>query len=103
MKSFKDFLARAEELTIYSSMELGESSKPGESEGAFRARLADLARERRDAGVDKVKARFAARFTALDQRMRRAQAKVADQKSQATAQQMSTAASVFGAVAGFGW
>ena len=32
--------------------------------------------------------------------MRRAQAKVADQKSQATAQKMSTAASVFGAVAG---
>ena len=99
-KSFKDFLARAEELTIYSSRELGCSSKPGESEGAFRARLADLARERRDAGVDKVKARFAARFTALDERMRRAQAKVADQKSQATAQKMSTAASVFGAVAG---
>ncbi len=99
-KSFKDFLARAEELTIYSSKELGEHSKPGESEGAFRARLADLARERRDGEVDKVKARFAARFTALDERMRRAQAKVADQKSQATAQKMSTAASVFGAVAG---
>jgi hypothetical protein len=97
-KSFKDFLARAEELTIYSSRELGASSKPGESEGAFRARLADLARERRDAEVDKVKARFAARFTALDERLRRAQAKVAEQKSQASAQTISTWASVGGAI-----
>ena len=99
-KSFKDYLARAEELTVYASKELGESSKPGESEGAFRARLADLARQRRDAEVDKVKARFSARFTALEERMRRARAKVAEQKSQATAQTISTAASVFGAVAG---
>jgi len=99
-KSFKDYLARAEELTIHTSKELDLSSKPGESEGQFRARLAGVARERRDAEVDKVKARFAPKFTALDERMRRAQAKVADQKSQATAQKMSTAASVFGAVAG---
>ncbi|MEO8196064.1 MAG: ATP-binding protein [Thermoanaerobaculia bacterium] len=99
-KSYKDFLARAEELTVYSSKELGESSKPGESEGAFRVRLADLARQRRDAEVDKVKQRFAARFTALGERMRRAQAKVAEQESQATAQKISTAASVLGALAG---
>ncbi|MEO7795474.1 MAG: ATP-binding protein, partial [Thermoanaerobaculia bacterium] len=99
-KSFKDYLARAEELTVYSSRELGESSKPGESEGAFRARLGDLARQRRDAEVDKVKDRFAPKFTALDERMRRAEAKVADQKSQATAQKFSTGASVLGALAG---
>ncbi len=99
-KSFRDYLSRAEELTVYSSRELGESSCPGESEGAFRARLADRARERRDGEIDKVKARFAARFTALDERKRRAETKVSDQKSQATAQKMSTAASVFGAVAG---
>ena len=99
-KSFKDFLARSEELTVYSSKELGLSSKPGESEGEFRVRLAVVARERRDGEVDKVKARLAPKFTALDERMRRAQAKVAEQKSQATAQTISTAASVFGAVAG---
>jgi len=99
-KSFKDFLARSEELTVYSSKELGLSSKPGESEGEFRSRLADAARQRRDGEVDKVKARLAPKFTALDERMRRAQAKVAEQKSQATAQTISTAASVFGAVAG---
>lgn len=99
-KSFKDFLARSEELTVYSSKELGLSSKPGESEGEFRSRLAVVARERRDGEVDKVRARLASKFTALDERMRRAQAKVAEQRSQATAQTISTAASVFGAVAG---
>ena len=99
-KSFKDFLSRSEELTIYSSAELGLSSKPGESEGEFRTRLAVVARERRDGEVDKVKARLAPKFAALDERLRRAQAKVAEQKSQATAQTISTAASVFGAVAG---
>ena len=99
-KSFKDYLARAEELVVFASKELGESSKPGESEGAFRVRLADLARQRRDAEVDAVKARFAPKFTVLDDRMRRAQAKVSEQKSQATAQTISTAASVFGALAG---
>ena len=99
-KSFKDFLARSEELTVYSSSELGLSSKPGESEGEFRSRLAVVARERRDGEVDKVKARFASKFTALDERLRRAQAKVAEQESQATAQKISTAASVLGALAG---
>ena len=99
-KSFKDFLARSEELTVYASKELGLSSKPGESEGEFRTRLAVAARERRDGEVDKVKARLAPKFIALDERLRRAQAKVAEQKSQATAQTLSTAASVFGAVAG---
>lgn len=98
-KSFKDFLARSEELTVYSSRELGLSSKPGESEGEFRSRLAIVARERRDGEVDKVKARLAPKFTALDERLRRAQAKVAEQKSQATAQTISTWASVGGAVA----
>ncbi len=99
-KAFRDYLARAEELTIYSSKELAVTSKPGESEGEFRSRLADAARQRRDGEVDKVKARLAPKFTALDERLRRAQAKVAEQKSQATAQTISTAASVFGAVAG---
>ena len=99
-KSFKDFLARSEELVVFASRDLGVSSKPGESEGAFRVRLADQAREHRDAEVDKVKSRFASKFSAFDDRLRRAQAKVAEQKSQATAQTISTAASVFGAVAG---
>ncbi|MBP9144500.1 MAG: ATP-binding protein [Thermoanaerobaculia bacterium] len=99
-KSFKDFLARGEELVLFTSKELDLSSKPGESEGEFRVRLADQARLRRDAEVDKVKARFAAKFTALEERMRRAQAKVVEQQSQATAHKYATAASVFGAVAG---
>jgi hypothetical protein len=99
-KTFKDFLARSEELVVFTSKELGESSKPGESEADFRLRLADLARSLRDAEVDKVKARFAPKFQALEDRIRRAEAKVEEQKSQATAQKFATAASVFGAVAG---
>ncbi len=99
-KSFKDFLARSEELVLFSNKELGESSKPGESEGDFRVRLANLARSLRDAEVDKVKARYAPKFQELEERVRRAEAKVEEQKSQATAQKIATVASVFGAVAG---
>ncbi|MEO8277717.1 MAG: DUF87 domain-containing protein [Thermoanaerobaculia bacterium] len=99
-KSFKDFLARSEELTLFSSAQYGESSKPGESEGDFRVRLSDLARSARDSQVDKLKAGYAPKFAALEDRVRRAEAKVAEQKSQATAQKFATAASVFGAVAG---
>jgi len=99
-KAYKDFLARSEELVVFSSKELGESSKPGESEGDFRVRLTDLARRRRDTEVDKMKARYAPKFQALEERVRRAEVKVEEQKSQATAQKLATAASVFGAVAG---
>ncbi len=52
------------------------SSAPGESDGDFRARLALLARERRDAAVEALRRKYAPKLQTLDDRERRAAERV---------------------------
>jgi hypothetical protein len=81
-------------------------SKPGESKSEFAARVQLAAREARDAGVDKLRARFATKIQRMQDRARRAQARVAREKSQYDQQKLQTGismgASVLGAIFGRG-
>ena len=63
-------------------------------------RLQQLARERRDAEVDKLRQRYASKFTSLQERLRRAQQAVAREQEQATASKWNAAVSVGAAVLG---
>jgi len=85
---------------IYSSKALAMTSQPGESEGDFRARLAHAAREQRDAAVDKVRDRFAAKRTTLADRVRRAEERVGRERDQLSERRTQTAVSVGSAVLG---
>jgi hypothetical protein len=80
------------------------SSTPGEPEGDFRARLALLLREKRDAARDALGKTYAAKMQTLDDQIRRAEDRVAREGSQATQQKLQTALSVgttiFGALFG---
>jgi len=69
-------------------------SNPGESEGDFRARLGLAARERRDVAVAELRKKFASKLQALEDRERRAQERVAREKSQLSEQKLHTAFSV---------
>jgi len=75
-------------------------STPSESEGDFRARIAMSLRERRDAEIDKLRAKYAPRITTLTDQVRRAQERIAREQSQLSQQKVGAAISVGTAILG---
>jgi hypothetical protein len=80
------------------------ASKPGESEGDFRARLALAAREKRDASVAELRKKWQAKLLQLQDQVRRAEERRAREQSQLSQQKMQTAmtigTSILGALLG---
>jgi hypothetical protein len=103
-KALIDHAYRTETLTRWHCRALARWSEPGETEGEFRIRIAQLARERRDQEIEKVRERFAARARQLEQRLQSAQDRVDREQSQYDQQKMQAAisfgATVLGAVFG---
>ena len=95
---------RSETLIRWHCRALARWSEPGETEGEFRIRISQLARERRDREIEKVRDRFAARARQLEQRLQTAQERVDREQSQYDQQKMQAAisfgATVLGAVFG---
>jgi len=79
-------------------------SEVGESQGAFRARLNQLAREKRDLAGEKLKLKYEKRFGFLKDRLMRAELAIAREAEQARSKKMQTAVSfgtaILGAVLG---
>jgi len=99
-KSLAEALFRAESISIFTCKALNQTSKPGESERDFRLRLDQSSREARDAALDKIRAKYAPKSAALQDRRRRAEARVAVQKEQASGAKWNTAISVGSAIFG---
>ncbi|MFN7022696.1 MAG: ATP-binding protein, partial [Phycisphaerales bacterium] len=93
-RQFADTVFRTATLELLRSPEFKVFSRPGESERDFRARLAQLAREQRDAQLDRLRARYGPKTTVLEDRIRRARQAVEVQKQQATSAKLGTALSV---------
>jgi hypothetical protein len=70
------------------------ASKPGESEGDFRARIALAAREKRDAAVAELRQKWHSKIVQLSDQIRRAEEKREREKNQLNQQRMQTAVSV---------
>jgi hypothetical protein len=81
--SLKNYLYREQTLTVWKCAALKATSKPGESEGDFRGRIAHDSHEKRDADNDKLRAAFAPKIAALEERRRKAQQRVDKEKAQA--------------------
>jgi hypothetical protein len=99
-KELATALHRSVRVTLWKSGALGELSRSGESEREFRIRLRELAHERRDEAVTKLRGKYASKVATLDDRIRRAQARVESEKQQADAQKMSTILAGAASVAG---
>jgi hypothetical protein len=103
-KDLADWLYRTQEVTVLKSTRFKEASLPGETEGDFRNRLALAAREERDAAVEKLRAKFAAKHATLAERVRKAEQAVSREAEQARGAKVQTAislgASILGAVLG---
>ncbi len=99
-KSLAMHLYETGRASLYYCAEEKLASNPGESEGDFRARLALRLREVRDAQLEALRASFAPKLAALEQRLQNAQGRAAREHSQATQQTLQTIVSVGSTVLG---
>jgi TolA-binding protein len=81
-------------LTLWRSAELGLVSEPGEDEGAFRVRLTDQARQKRDKHAAELRQKYSRRVARLEDRIRRATQKLDKEKEQVGSQRVKTAISL---------
>ena len=95
-KDFTGWIYRTQRLELLESATLDLASNPGESERDFRVRLQQIAREKRDEAVEKLRQKFAPKIAALEEKKRRADQAVEREAEQARSQKFQTAIS-FGA------
>ena len=99
-KSFQKWLATNESLELLSSSLMKLSSNADESDADFRVRLQQKSRELRDANVAALRASYAARMIALQERIRKATQAVEREQSESTQAKVSSAISVGSAILG---
>ena len=93
-KGYLDFACRQSQMTLWKSNLFKLTSQPGESEQEFRVRLQQLARERRDFEIDRLRQRYASKTATLQQRLMRAQQRIGREQEQFSEQKVQTAISV---------
>jgi hypothetical protein len=93
---FQQWIVRAKPLRLFSAPAYKLSSKPGETEAEFAARVQQATREKRDAAVEKLRAKYAPRVDRATDKTRRTHDSVAKEEQQASQQKLQTAVS-FGA------
>ncbi|MDD1746127.1 MAG: DUF87 domain-containing protein [Methanomassiliicoccales archaeon] len=103
-KDFANWLARSQRIDLFMSPSLGQVSKVGEKESDFRIRMQLAAREQSDLNVEKLRKKYAPKYAALDERIRKAEVAVEKEKEQARSQKYQTAmsfgSSILGAMVG---
>ena len=99
-KSFVTHVYQNEKLELASCTELGLTAGPDESLLEFRARVEQLARETRDEEVQALRAKYDPKFEQLQTKLSAIEGKLAEQRAQASAQQVDTAAAFGGALLG---
>lgn len=103
-EEYREFLTRSYQLKLLKSPIFQEISQPGESERDFRIRLSQLAREKRDEALEKLRQKYAARIASLErqyllaeQRLQREQEQYKERLAQSA---ISVGATIFGAILG---
>jgi hypothetical protein len=99
-REFKRWVRQNETVTLYRNKRFGLTSMPGETEGDFRVRLQDLASEKRDQAIAKLRKRYASKTTTLENRLMRAEQAIAREQEQASKKTLDTAVSIGTAILG---
>jgi len=98
--SLKSHLGRTSKLTAWRVPAIDAVSRPGETEGEFRARIAHRVKEWRDERIEEVRAKNATKLASLVDRIDRARQKVEKEKAEAKNQSLQTYVSIGTAVIG---
>ncbi len=99
-KEFAKWISSSQVLTLFSSAKFKAISEMGESEGDFRTRLTQVAREQRDAGSATIQAKYVPKLTKLEVRLQTVKAKQAEQAAQAGQAQLQAALNVGAGILG---
>lgn len=99
-KDFANWLYATQKLELMSSSSLNEVSEPGESERDFRVRLTHAAHEARDQAVAALRAKYAPKHAALEERLRRAEQSLGKEQQQASQAKIQTGLSIATTVLG---
>ena len=98
--SLKGWLGRTANLTVWRAPAIDAVSRPGEDERAFRSRITHRVHEWRDAEMERVRSRQAAKLASVEDRLARARQKVEKEKAEAQNQSLQTYVSIGSAVLG---
>lgn len=93
-KEFENWLFRTQKIQLFKSIRLNELSRPDENERDFRIRLQQVAREKRDQQVEKIREKYSSAFAKLDERLRKAKMTLEEQQAQAKSQKYQVAVSI---------
>jgi hypothetical protein len=99
-KDFARWLAQSEKLELMRHRDLKLTSNPGESERDFQVRIRDAQRVARDAAVDALRKKYAAKEAQIEEQRRRAAAAVDRETAQATQTRLQTGLSVGATILG---
>lgn len=93
-KMLKSHIYRVCVLSLWKCKAMKETSKPGESEGDFRARLRTKLHEQRDLRVEKLRKRYATKIARIESRILRAEQKLEREEEQYDASKRNTVISM---------
>ncbi len=99
-KEFANWLSRSQRIDLFMSPGLGQVSKVGEKESDFRIRMQLAAREQSDLNVEKLRKKYAPKYAALDERIRKAKVAIEKEREQARSQKYQTAMSLGSSILG---
>lgn len=97
---FMGWLSQTQKIQLLKSDYSNEVSRVDETERDFRIRLQQIAREKRDQDVNKLREKYASKFSTLENRLRRSQMDVTEHEAQVRDQKYQTAISVGTAILG---
>jgi hypothetical protein len=99
-KDFTNWVYANYEAEVHFSPLLGAYSNFGESQGDFRVRVSQVARELRDKAVEELRAKMMKQAKSIEDKAARAMQKVETQRAQASSAKWSTAATIGGTLLG---
>ncbi len=99
-KDFVQWVRQNRPMLLFRSRVQNQYSQPGESEGDFRSRLSQKAREKRDMEVEKLRRKYSSRFTTLKDKLMRAEQAIEREQAQAKSRKLEAAVSFGSAILG---
>jgi hypothetical protein len=99
-KALKSFLYRERTLRVWNCLALKEWSRAGETEREFRLRLVQASREERDKNVEALRAKYAPKQAALQEKIRLAYERLEKEQSQASRSTLDAGISITTSVLG---
>jgi hypothetical protein len=95
-----DQVYRGAVLELLRSEALKVSGAPGVGEAEFRAQLAQVLRERRDAAVGELRAKYRRKLEVLDERLRKSEQRLAREQAESSSQTTASAIAIGGSLLG---